>query len=108
MDLKPLVLALLESRPLYGYEIVQRAHKQGKLEWEEGTVYPLLHKMEQERLLTSEWRKAPTGKNRKYYAISRKGKTALARARSDWRDHVQTVSEILLGGRHGHARGTSS
>jgi DNA-binding PadR family transcriptional regulator len=103
MELRPLVLAFLEERPLYGYEIVQRARRRGPLDWEEGTIYPLLHKMEGEGLLTSQWRKGPRGKDRKYYALTRRGKTALARARRDWKD----ITSILMGGRHGYAGGSA-
>ena len=100
MELRPLVLAILEGRPLYGYEIVQRARRRVNLKWEEGTLYPLLHRLERDGLLASEWRKAPSGKDRKYYSLTRKGKTALARHRTDWKEQVRVVSEILMGGRH--------
>jgi DNA-binding PadR family transcriptional regulator len=100
MELRPLVLAILEAGPRYGYEIVQRARRQANLRWEEGTLYPLLHRLEQEGLLRSDWRKAPTGKDRKYYALTRKGKTALARGRSEWKEQIRAVSKILWGGRH--------
>jgi DNA-binding PadR family transcriptional regulator len=101
MELRPLVLAILEARPLYGYEIAQRARRRANLQWEEGTLYPLLHRLERDGLLSSEWRKAPTGKDRKYYGLTRKGKTMLAQDRVDWKERVRVVSEILLGGRHG-------
>jgi PadR family transcriptional regulator, regulatory protein PadR len=101
MELRPLVLAILEARPLYGYEIAQRARRRANLNWEEGTLYPLLHKLERDGLLASEWRTAPNGKDRKYYALTRKGKTVLAKDRVDWKERVRVVSEILLGGRHG-------
>ncbi len=100
MELRPLVLAILEARPLYGYEIAQPARRRGNLKWEEGTLYPLLHRLERDGLLASEWRKAPTGKDRKYYSLTRKGKTALAKDRKDWKEQVRVVSEILLGERH--------
>lgn len=98
MELRPLVLAILEARPLYGYEIVQRARRRGGLRWEEGTLYPLLHRLERDGLLGAEWRKAPSGKDRKYYALTRKGRAALARDRADWKERVRVVSGILFGG----------
>jgi len=66
-----------------------------------GTLYPLLHRLERDGLLSSEWRKAPSGKDRKYYELTKKEKTALAKDRVDWKERVRVVSEILLGGRHG-------
>ena len=107
MELKALILAFLEARPMHGYELVQRARKHGHLRWEEGTVYPLLHKMDHEGLLSSEWKKGPTGKARKYYSLSRRGRTVLARARADWGEYVRVVSGILMGGEHGDARGSA-
>lgn len=101
MELRPLVLAILEARPLYGYEIAQRAQRRANLKWEEGTLYPLLHRLERDGLLSSEWRKAPNGKDRKYYALTKKGKTVLAKDRADWKEQVRVVSEILLDGRRG-------
>ncbi|KAF0243466.1 MAG: hypothetical protein FD180_3356 [Planctomycetota bacterium] len=104
MNLQPLVLALLEGGPLYGYLIAQRARKKAGLKWEEGTLYPLLHKMERGGLVRSEWREAPGERRRKYYALTRSGHAALAGARTDWREQVKAVSRILLGGRHADAR----
>lgn len=98
--MRPLVLAILESRPLYGYEIAQRARRRAGLRWEEGTLYPLLHRLERDGLLSSEWRKAPNGKDRKYYALTRDGKRVLAKDRVDWKERVRVVSRILMGGRH--------
>jgi DNA-binding PadR family transcriptional regulator len=98
MELRPLVLAILEARPLYGYEIAQRARRRANLNWEEGTLYPLLHRLERDGLLRSEWRKAPSGKDRRYYALTRQGKTALSKERRDWKERIRVVSDILLGG----------
>jgi DNA-binding PadR family transcriptional regulator len=103
MELRPLVLALLEPGPLYGYEIAQRARRRGRLRWEEGTLYPLLHRLERDGLLASEWRKAPHGKDRKYYALTRKGRAALARDRAEWKDALR----ILFGARHAEPRGSA-
>ncbi len=100
MELRPLVLALLEAKPMYGYELVQAARRKGRLNWEEGTLYPLLHRLEGEKILASEWRRAPGGKERKYYRLTRSGKAALAAARVEWKASVRTVSSILLGGSH--------
>ena len=109
MELKPLILALLEEGPYYGYQLVERAHQKGSLEWKEGAIYPLLHKMEGEGLLKFEWRKAPTGKDRKYYSLSTQGKKSLAQARAEWKRQVQVVSGILMGGgRHGQPAGSAS
>lgn len=100
MELRPLVLALLETGPLYGYQIVQRARRKGRLQWEEGTLYPLLHRLERDGLLRAEWKKGPSGKDRKYYALTRRGRATLARDRVEWKERLRAVSRILWGGRH--------
>ncbi len=100
MELRPLVLALLETRPLYGYEIVQQALRRGRLRWEEGTLYPLLHKMESEGLLAARWEKAPSGKDRKYYRVTRRGLMFLEGARSAWKQESRSIERILFGGAH--------
>jgi PadR family transcriptional regulator PadR len=107
MELRPLVLALLEPRPLYGYELAQRARQRGQLQWEEGTLYPLLHRLERDRLLSSEWKKAPNGKDRKYYSLTRKGRTALAGDRAEWKERIRIVSEFLWGGRDVRPKGSA-
>ncbi len=101
MDLRPLVLALLEAEPLYGYRLVQRAKAKGALDWEEGTVYPLLHGLEREGLVKAHWRRAETGRRRRYYELTAAGRRRLKSARTEWRQQVRTVSSVLLGGRHG-------
>ena len=107
MELRPLVLALLEAGPLYGYELAQRARRRGKLGWEEGTLYPLLHRLERDGLLSSQWRKAPNGKDRKYYALTQQGRSALARDRAEWKERIRIVSEFLWGGRHARPKGNA-
>lgn len=101
MDLKPLVLALLEHEPLYGYLLVRRAKARGALQWAEGTVYPLLHTMEREGLVRSRWRMSGLGRRRKYYSVTAAGRRALRQARGEWRRQVRTVTSILMGGSHG-------
>lgn len=96
----PIVLALLEGRPMYGYEMVKvvNARTNGLLEWKEGTLYPALHKLEGERYIRSSWRDAPgAGKRRKYYAITGKGSRELARRRTEWRQFNGAVNAMLLG-----------
>ena len=97
-SITPIVLAMLGDRPMYGYEIVKlvNARTNGRLEWKEGTLYPLLHRLESERLLTAQWRDSPdTAKPRKYYALTRKGKAELARRSDEWRQFSDAVNTIL-------------
>lgn len=96
----PLVLALLHERAMYGYEIVKvvNARTGGKLEWREGTLYPALHRLESDGLVRASWETAPSGKQRKYYAITRKGEAELARRAEEWRQFSGAVDAVLMGG----------
>ncbi len=95
----PVVLALLSEREMYGYEIVKvvNARTDGVLAFKEGTLYPLLHKLEQQRLIKSRWRDAPSGKPRKYYALTGKGAVEAKRRREEWGRVSSAVNTILCG-----------
>ena len=85
-SLKPFVLTILSEGPSYGYEIIKRVSRitEGHVEWTTGTLYPLLHTLENKGLLKSFWREAGPGPKRKYYRITTAGETELARERGDW------------------------
>src|ERR1700679_4275396 len=82
----PLVLSVLTEGENYGYALIQRVREisAGKIEWTEGMLYPVLHWMEKERLIECEWREAETGRKRKYYRLSKKGRHALRQEREQW------------------------
>ena len=97
----PVVLALVRERPMYGYEMVKlvNARTGGKLEWREGTLYPTLHKLESERLISSAWRDSPDGaRPRKYYSITRSGRRELERRAAEWREFSGAVNRVLEAG----------
>ena len=81
---KPLILSILSSGESYGYEIIQKVKElsDGEMEWKDGMLYPLLHRLEENDLIKSEWRKTDTGKKRKYYIVKDTGKRELASVRS--------------------------
>ena len=99
----PIVLKLLADRPMYGYEIVKVVNQRtgGKLEWKEGTLYPALHKLEAQRLVSARWADAPSnsgpGRKRKYYAITAKGVRQLAKQSAEWREFSTAVNAVLMG-----------
>lgn len=96
----PIVLALLREQPRYGYEIVKvvNTRTNGRFEWKEGTLYPTLHRLEAEKLIKAEWREADTGKRRKYYLLTRRGETELAKRKEAWTAFSEAVSMFLIGG----------
>ncbi len=83
---KPLILAILAQKESYGYAILQRieALSGGELSWDDSTLYPVLHRLENQGLLTSSWRKADNQRRRKYYALTTKGEQALAQEKQQW------------------------
>ena len=95
---KPLILSILASGESYGYALLQRIEtlSSGALSWDDSTLYPVLHRLENEGLLTSSWRKAENGGRRKYYALTAKGRKALEREKRQWLC-VDTVLAQLWG-----------
>jgi len=90
----PLVLSVLTEGENYGYALIQRVRELsgGKIEWTEGMLYPVLHWMEEQALIESEWRNAETGRRRKYYGLRPEGRKALQAERQQW----LTVHETLI------------
>jgi PadR family transcriptional regulator PadR len=92
----PLVLSALIEAETYGYALIQRVRElsDGRVEWTEGMLYPVLHWMEKEQLIESEWREADTGRKRKYYRISKKGRNALRQEREQWMTIHETLTKL--------------
>ena len=82
----PLILSILAQQESYGYAILRRIEELsgGALSWDDSTLYPVLHRLENEGLLTSRWQKADNQRRRKYYALTPKGRKALEREKSQW------------------------
>ena len=95
----PIVLALVAERPSYGYEIVKtvNARTNGRFEWKEGTLYPTLHRLEADRLIKASWQTGESGKKRKYYTLTRRGRSELVRRRGEWREFSTAVDALLVG-----------
>jgi len=99
-----LILSLLSRRPRYGYELVQaiREATAGVLEFGEGCVYPILHRLEAEGQLTSQ-RETVNGRSRVVYRVTAKGVKQLAAAATSWQGIVAAVQQALRGGVHEQA-----
>lgn len=74
-----LVLSVLAREASYGYQIIRTLNEEAEniFSWQEGTVYPVLHKLEKDKLVRTQWQQADTGRRRKYYYITAKGRDAL-------------------------------
>ncbi len=83
---KPLVLSVLAEGESYGYEIIQRVRELsgGSIEWSEGMLYPVLHRLEGDGLIRSEWKQSETGRARRYYSLSSEGRKILNTERRQW------------------------
>ncbi|NDY96779.1 PadR family transcriptional regulator [Wenzhouxiangella limi] len=91
----PLVLAILSEADSYGYAILQRVRElsAGRIEWTDGMLYPVLHRLERHGHIRSRWATAETGRRRKYYSITDTGRAHLADQRRQW----QAVDATLKG-----------
>jgi DNA-binding PadR family transcriptional regulator len=91
----PLLLAILAEEDSYGYAILQRVRELsgGKMEWTDGMLYPVLHRLERLGQVGARWEVAESGRRRKYYRITPQGRARLAEEREQW----QTVNATLQG-----------
>jgi PadR family transcriptional regulator PadR len=95
------ILNLLSRRPMYGYELVRaiEAESDRSLAFGEGCIYPVLHKLERDGLLSSR-REKVGGRERVVYRVTRPGSKHLAQSAAAWRQIVEGVGKILAGGNH--------
>ena len=91
----PLVLAILAEADSYGYAILQRVRELsgGRMEWTDGMLYPVLHRLERLGHIEARWEVAETGRRRKYYAITDQGRARLAEEQRQW----EAVDDTLRG-----------
>jgi len=83
----PLILSILSLEASYGYQIIKKVNEisEDQIHWKEGTLYPVLHKMEKSGIIDSEWRVSEKGRKRKYYIINSKGQSVLDTELDNWR-----------------------
>ncbi len=94
--LDAIVLAILRDGPLHGYAVIEalRQRSEGAFELAEGTLYPVLHRLEADGLLSSAWSDA-TGRRRRVYRLTRRGRAALARRREEWAGFANAVEAVF-------------
>ena len=95
----PLVLAILCESENYGYAILKRVRElsEGELEWTDGMLYPLLHRLQRLEYVTTEWRTPPEGRRRRYYAITDAGRAALAEQQRQWMTVTRALDDVWRG-----------
>lgn len=91
----PLVLGILAEEESYGYAILKRVSQLsgGRLEWTDGLLYPLLHRLERLGHVESTWRSPANGRRRKYYRITDRGRAELATQQAQWATVVDTLRD---------------
>ena len=94
-----LVLTLLSEKSYYGYELIKKLRKRSNdvFDMKEGTLYPILHKLENDELIDSTNQEV-SGRTRKVYSITEKGRKVLAKEKEEWREFSLAVNQILAFG----------
>lgn len=98
-SLTMLLLKLLEEKDMYGYEMIDTLRKKScnVFELKAGTLYPLLHGLEEKGLLTA-YEQEYAGKTRKYYSITKEGRGVLEAKKAEWNEYQSAVTNVLAMG----------
>ena len=93
----PLVLAILSEGGSYGYAIIKRVGEltNGELQWTDGMLYPLMHRLERNCFITAYWGTSETGRSRKYYQLTDQGRQELTQHQRQW-DVVATALRNIM------------
>ncbi len=94
-----IILRLLTGKSMYGYEIIKVVNEKtdGAFQWQEGTLYPCLHGLEERGLLKSDWELSAGGKPRKYYALTPAGAAEAAEKTREVTQYIDCVHSLLAG-----------
>lgn len=95
-----LILKLLEAKDMYGYQIIEELAQKSDdtFRLKTGTLYPILHGLENDDLVSSYDKNADNSKVRRYYHLTSKGKGLLAEKQSEWTAYTKAVNRIMEGG----------
>lgn len=95
-SLTMLLLRLLDEKDMYGYEMIEtlRSRSNNVFELKAGTLYPLLHGMEEKKMLVA-YEQEYAGKTRKYYSITKEGKAILEQKKNEWNEYQSAVTNVL-------------
>lgn len=95
-----LILKLLEKKDMYGYQMIEELHKQSNETFalKAGTLYPLLHGLEQEGMVEAYEDGADSARIRKFYHITKTGKKLLSDKKEEWQLYTNAVNQVLNGG----------
>ena len=93
-----LILQLLSEKEMYGYEMIETLRERSNqvFELKAGTLYPLLHSLEEKNLVTA-YEREVSGKVRKYYSITKEGKHFLRKKKEEWKEYTAGVEGVIGG-----------
>ena len=93
---KPMILSILLNSENYGYQIIQSVKRisGGKLEWSDGMLYPVLHRLEKDGFIRSKWKISEEGRRRKYYSITDLGRKELEAEMAQWKSVHDALSKL--------------
>jgi len=93
---KPMILSILLGGENYGYQIIQSVKRisGGKLDWSDGMLYPVLHRLEKDDLIVSQWKVSEEGRRRKYYRITEAGRCELQTDMKQWMSVHEALSKL--------------
>lgn len=94
-----LILTLIDQKDMYGYEIIKELEKKSEnvFKLKEGTLYPVLHKLENKGYLKSYQKPGEAGRTRKYYTITNNGKKQLIEEKKQWEVFSKSVNQVVIG-----------
>ncbi len=94
---RSLILSILRNQQSYGYEILRTISTltEGRWNWTDGMIYPLLRRLESEKLIISHWKKVGVRRRRRYYAITQNGREALEKGLKEWEIVHATLQKAL-------------
>jgi PadR family transcriptional regulator, regulatory protein PadR len=92
------ILAVIEKEPVYGYELSRKLQASGLQDVSEGTIYPVLLRLQKNKWITGEMRPSESGPNRKYYSLTEDGKAALVEITQEWEYLSVPVNQLLKRG----------
>lgn len=100
MSTAMLILKLLEEEDMYGYQMIRKLEERSNqvFSLKEGTLYPILHSLEEQEAVESYEQKAQTGRMRKYYRLTKKGGKLLRQKQEEWESYEKAVRGVMGGG----------
>ncbi|MFI8576262.1 PadR family transcriptional regulator [Rossellomorea aquimaris] len=94
------VLSVIEKEPVYGYELSKKLQSSGLQDVSEGTIYPVLLRLQKNNMIRGEMQPSESGPNRKYYYLTEEGHSALSDISREWEQIVSPVTTLLKRGNH--------